>query len=451
MKRFIVFISIVGIVLSCGKKDDVAFDPGEVDPGHLHRTMKKITDIIVHDIFSPPVASRIYVYSSIAAYEAAVPGNPNFVSLAGQLHGLEELPKPDSAKQYCFELASVHALAIVGKALIFSEADMQAFHDQTLEEFKKSGMPKVMYENSIAYGSAVANHILEWSGKDNYKQTRTFEKYTVPLNDPGKWKPTPPAYMDGIEPSWNKIRTFVIDSANQFVPEPPTAFSTDVNSQFYKEALEVYEAVKSTNAEYEEIANFWDCNPFKMNVRGHVMFATKKISPGGHWINITNLSCKLANRDFFETAEAYAMVSIALADGFIVCWDEKYRSKLVRPETFINQYIDEDWLPLLQTPPFPEHTSGHSVISTSAADVLTALFGDNFHFVDSTELEFGLPARTFSSFKQASDEAAISRLYGGIHYRPAIDEGVKQGHQVGDWVLTHVRTRKDQLAWKDKP
>jgi hypothetical protein len=441
---FWILISLAGV--GCNSIGQTDFDPGVVDPGHLHRTMKQITDIIVHDIFSPPVASRIYAYSSIAAYEAAIPGNPQFVSLAGQVKGLEAVPQPDVDKQYCFELSSVHALALVGKALIFSEADMTSFHEQTLRKFKQSGMPESMYSNSLAYGEAVANHILEWASKDNYKQTRTFEKYTVKLNDAATWKPTPPAYMDGIEPSWSKIRTFVIDSSTQFIPNPPTPFSTDKNSAFYKEAMEVYKASSSTTDEKNEIAYFWDCNPFTMNVRGHVMFATKKISPGGHWINITHISCVAADKNYFETAEAYARVSLALADGFIACWDEKYRSKLVRPETYINQFIDDNWLPLLQTPPFPEHTSGHSVISTAASITLTKLFGENFHFVDSTEVEFGLPVRSFKSFNDASAEAAISRLYGGIHYRPAIVEGVKQGQLVGDWVNNNIRTRKDNFV-----
>jgi len=213
--------------------------------------------------------------------------------------------------------------------------------------------------------------------------------------------------------------------------------------------MEVYEASVANSDEQNEIAYFWDCNPFTMNVRGHVMFATKKISPGGHWINITHISCVGAEKDFFETAEAYAYVSLALADGFIACWDEKYRSKLVRPETYINQFIDDNWLPLLQTPPFPEHTSGHSVVSTAASVTLTKLFGEDFHFVDSTEVEFGLPVRSFNSFKEASAEAAISRLYGGIHYRPAIDEGVKQGQLVGDWVISHIKTRREELAFSN--
>jgi hypothetical protein len=224
---------------------------------------------------------------------------------------------------------------------------------------------------------------------------------------------------------------------------PPTPFSTDKKSQFYKEAIEVYEMGKNQTPEQREIAFFWDCNPFMMNVKGHVMFATKKISPGGHWINITRVACNKINADFAQSAEAYTLVSSALMDAFISCWDEKYRSKLIRPETYINQYIDEDWVPTLQTPPFPEYTSGHSVISSASAVVLTKLFGDNFAFTDSTEVEFGLSARSFKSFIQASEEAAISRMYGGIHYRPAVEIGVKEGRAVGYYLLQKIRTRKE--------
>jgi hypothetical protein len=450
MKTWRVLVLVGLMASSCTtQKEQADFEPGIIDPNHLHRTMKQITDVIVHDIFSPPVASRIYAYSSIAAYEAAIPGNPKFVSLAGQLKGLESLPQPDPAKRYCFELSSVHALALVGRQLIFSEEKINAFHAKTLEEFKSSGMPESMYTNSIAYGEQVAKHILDWADKDNYKQTRTFEKYSVDLNDPAKWKPTPPGYMEGIEPSWTDMRTFVIDSSTQFKPEPPTPFSTDKNSKFFKEAYDVFVMGNAKDKEKEDIAYFWDCNPYVMNVKGHVMFATKKITPGGHWMNITHISCIGANKDFFETAEAYTYVSLALADGFIACWDEKYRSKLVRPESYINQFIDENWLPTLQTPPFPEHTSGHSVISSASAIVLTKLFGENFHFVDSTEVEFGLPIREFESFQAASDEASISRFYGGIHYMPAITEGIKQGQQVGEWIVRHIRTRKEELANAD--
>ena len=114
---------------------------------------------------------------------------------------------------------------------------------------------------------------------------------------------------------------------------------------------------------------------------------------------------------------------------------------MTRPETVINEYFDDSCVPLLQTPPFPEHTSGHSVISRAAAVALTSIFGDNFSFDDTTELEFGLPMRSFDSFLQASEEAAVSRLYGGIHFRPAIDEGVIQGEQVGNLVVKTLQLK----------
>ncbi|MEO1437945.1 MAG: vanadium-dependent haloperoxidase, partial [Bacteroidota bacterium] len=287
----------------------------------------------------------------------------------------------------------------------------------------------------------MAKAILEWSGTDNYKETRSDPAYTF-NEDAYSWKPTPPAYMQGIEPSWNKIRTFVLDSAQQFVPEPPTAFSLDKNSQFYKELIEVYDAVNNLDEERTEIASFWDCNPYVLEQKGHGMFAKKKITPGGHWMGIAGLASRKAEANWMQAAEAYAITSIALADGFISCWDEKWRSVLIRPETVINEHIDPDWMPLLQTPPFPEHTSGHSVISTAAATALTDLYGDQFAFADSTEVNYGLPVRSYASFIEASQEAAISRLYGGIHYMPAITEGVKQGAQVGEWVMDQVQTRQ---------
>lgn len=418
------------------------YKPHVQNADYLHRSVKQVTDVIVHDIFSPPVASRIYGYISIAGYEAAIHQDPRFVSLAGQVHGLEPLPQPDPAVEYSFPLASVEAMLKVGRSLVFSEDKMDLFYENIMQEFKDSGIPDDVFERSVAFGGKVADHIIAWSGHDNYKQTRSFPKYSI-LEDPSTWKPTPPAYMDAIEPHWNKIRTFVLDSAGQFKPEPPTPFSSEKKSKFFKEAEEVYKVTSNMTEEQKEIASFWDCNPFVMNVKGHVMFATKKISPGGHWMNITHVACKKAKKNFTESAEAYVLVAIALNDGFISCWDEKYRSRLIRPETYINQYIDEDWVPLLQTPPFPEYTSGHSVISSAAAVTLTKLFGENFAFEDSTEIEFGLTSRTFKSFMEASEEAAISRMYGGIHYRPAIEQGVVEGKAVGNFILQRIRTRKE--------
>ncbi|RMF25682.1 MAG: phosphatase PAP2 family protein [Bacteroidetes bacterium] len=442
---------LVGLVWAGCEQVNPNWKEEASNPEFLHRSMKTLTDVIVHDIFSPPVASRIYVYPSIAAYEILQNDYPEYASLEGQLNDFKEVPKPQEGQAYCYPLAAVHAFLTVGKALIFSEDQIEAFEQQIYQEFKDLQMPKAVYERSMAFGKQMADHILAWADKDMYKETRTFPKYTI-TDDPARWKPTPPDYMDGIEPHWNKIRTMVIKGPDQFAPPPPTPFSTDPNSQFYKEVMEVYTALQvedeNERKERQAIAEFWDCNPYVSHHKGHVMFATKKITPGGHWMGITTIACRTANADIMKSAEAYAWTSIALFDAFISCWDEKYRSNLVRPETVINTYIDEDWTPHLQTPPFPEYTSGHSVISRAAAVALTHVFGDNFKFKDTVEEEFGLPARSFNSFLEASSEAAISRLYGGIHYAPACFIGVQQGEQVGKYITQHLKTREGKLGMK---
>ncbi len=431
---------------SC-EKVNPDFQQEAADPTYLHRSVKQLTDVIVHDIFSPPVASRIYAYPSLAAYEVMVKGNSEYQSLAGQLNDFSGIPAPQADVEYCYPLAAVTAFLTVGQTLIFSEDSMRVFREKIMADFDAIGIPRAVKERSLAYGEEVAAAILAYSSGDNYKQTRTFPKYSI-TDNPAEWQPTPPSYMDGIEPSWNKIRPFVLDSSGQFSPAPPTAFSLEKDSKFYEEVMEVYTVMDENREEKIAIAKFWDCNPFVSHTTGHVMFATKKITPGGHWMGIAMQAANYSDADFMKTTATYALTSIALVDAFISCWDEKYRSRLLRPETFINRYVDENWLPALQTPPFPEYTSGHSVISRAAAVTLTRLYGDNFAFADSVEVEFGLPVRSFKSFYAASEEAAVSRLYGGIHYAPACFNGVDQGEAVGKFINAELKIKSDQMSEK---
>lgn len=425
---------------------DVRADPPEwkmklSNPDFIHRAIKQVTDVIVYDIYSPPVASRTYAYVSVAGYEAAVYGNDQFQSLAGQLNGLQPLLRPAELADADPTISAVHAILTVAKTMVISEKQMLDFHQAILIECKNSGVPLSVYDNSVKWGNLVSAHILAWAAKDNYKQTRAMQRFYL-SDDEGAWKPTPPAYMKAIEPHWSDMRPFALDSSGQFKPAPATKFSKEKNSIFYKEAYKVFQAGKKLTQEQKNIANFWDCNPYKLNLNGHVMYATKKISPGGHWVNITRLACKKAGADNFASIDAYARLCIGLADAFISCWDEKYRSNVIRPETYINQYIDVAWLPLLQTPPFPEYTSGHSVVSKACAVLLTDRFGENFSYADSTEIEFGLPVRQFRSFREAADEAAISRFYGGIHYMPAISNGLDEGERLGKFINLKLKTRK---------
>ena len=427
------------LFISCNNKSkNQSKEP--INPDLFHKAMGHLTKTMVHDIFSPPVASRIYTYSSIAAYEALVPGFPEYKSLAGQLNGLTPIPKPNKDRLCNFELAAIYAFVTVGGKVVFSSEEFLKFDEELNLEIKRLNISDDVVKRSKAYGFEVANHILEWANKDNYKQTRTAGFKDI-KNTPGSWKPTPPAYMPGVEPYWGTIRTFVLDSANQFAPPPPTVYSMDKGSLFYKEVMEVYNTGKNLCKEQGEIAEFWDCNPFAIQNKGHLMFATKKITPGGHWIGITEIVTKKSNFNFMQTVSTYALISIGMADAFISCWDEKWRSNLIRPETVINEFIDESWKPLLQTPPFPEYTSGHSVVSGSISTMLTNIVGDNFEFDDTSELDYGLPVRHFNSFNEAAEEAAISRLYGGIHYMPAIKNGLEQGRKVGSLVLDKINVR----------
>ena len=219
--------------------------------------------------------------------------------------------KMHCGKEYCFPLSAIHAYSVVGQKLIFSEAKIEEYRDELYAEFKNIGIPNQIWSNSLEYGDAVAKAIIDWANKDNYNQTRSFPKLSL-VEEEGKWIPTPPGYMESIEPHWNKIRPFVLDSAQQFVPPPPTAFSMDPDSKFYKELIEVYDAVAKADQEEKEIASFWDCNPFVLNLTGHVMYASKKITPGGHWIGITKIACQDASKSLAESIKAYALVSMAI-------------------------------------------------------------------------------------------------------------------------------------------
>ena len=418
-----------------------------------HKTLDKLTEIMIHDIFSPPVASRIYNYPNIAAYEIISLQSSDYKSLSGQLSDFTPVPKPDTTKQINYKVAALVAYMDVAKHLIFSEDRMEAYRDSIYTNWKN--VNKKGFEDSKDYGLKVATHIKEWLSQDNYAQTRTMPKFTVDSENHSRWQPTPPDYMDGIEPHWNKIRPMVLKSSDQFTPDRHPEFSLEKDSPFFKEVMETYEVGAAIKKEGEtseklEIAKFWDCNPYVSTHKGHLMFATKKITPGAHWIGICKIACQKAKTDFEETVYAYTKTSIAIVDAFISCWDEKYRSNLIRPETLINQHIDENWAPVLQTPPFPEFTSGHSVVSGAASTVLTDIFGNDFSFEDTTELPYGLPMRSFPSFDKAAEEAAISRLYGGIHYRSAIDLGLKQGRSLGNYVLNNLdmKTNQKEIASK---
>jgi hypothetical protein len=389
------------------------------------------------------VADRNYTYANIAAYECIAAGYPKeYNSLGGQLNGFKIDVSALTAKKIDYEFASMLAFSKVGEAVTFPEGSMKEFVDSLKHVAKDAGMPSEMFDNSVTFADSVSANVLRWSKKDNYAQTRSASRYTV-IDTPGRWVPTPPAYASALEPHWNEIRPMVMDSASQFAPPPPMPFNVkDKNDPYYKQVMSVKNTVDSLSDEQKHIAEFWDDLGGKLNVVGHIQFVTKKFSPPGHWMNIVGIAAEKSKASFRKTVAAYTLTSICMFDAFIQCWDAKFRYNTVRPETVINKYFDQNWRPYLQTPPFPEYTCGHSTVSSSSAEALTKMFGDNFNYTDSSELEFGIANRSFKSFRDAAQENNLARFYGGIHFHPSCLVSSDCGKKVGDFIVGKIKLEK---------
>jgi hypothetical protein len=274
MKKLILTLAVGLLIFSCKKESK----PIDLTSEDYHNAVDKLTSVIVYDIFSPPVASRIYAYSNIAAFEVIAKSSETYITLNGQVKGLSPVPNPGSA-EVNIELAAIVAYLELGKELIFSEDKIIAYRDSLYNSWEQ--INKKEFNLSKEYGLLVADHIKNWMDKDNYKETRTMPKFTVNAESETRWQPTPPSYMDGIEPHWSKIRPFVIDSAEQFKPIPHPEYSMNKDSKFHEELMEVYElgggdVAENRNPEHVAIAKFWDCNPYVSTTKGHLMFATKK-------------------------------------------------------------------------------------------------------------------------------------------------------------------------------
>ena len=407
------------------------------------KTVKELNEVVKFVGFPPIVASRNYAYANIAAYECIATGYPaEYYSLNGQLNGFKIDVKEFTGQPIDYEFASMLAFCKVGEAVTFPEGSMKEYVDSLKKFVRDNGMSSDIFNKSLVLADSVSNAVLAWSKKDNYAQTRSASRYIV-IDTPGRWVPTPPGYSSALEPHWNVIRTMVMDSANQFPPPFPIPFDMkDKNSPYFKQVFAVKQVVDSLNDEQKHIAEFWDDLGGKLNVVGHIQFVTKKFSPPGHWMNIVGIAAQKAKAGFRKTVAAYTLTAVCMFDAFIQCWNEKYRSNTVRPETVINKYIDQDWKPYLQTPPFPEYTCGHSTVSSASAEALTKMFGDNFNYTDSSELEFGIKNRSFSSFRQAADENNLARFYGGIHFHPSCIVSTASGKKVGTFIVNKLKLEK---------
>jgi hypothetical protein len=373
--------------------------------------------------FSPPVAARAFAYAGLTLYEAVVPGMRGYRSLGRLFDGLDSLPAAQG-KSYSWPAVANAALASIfasliptaGAAELAAAADLEARFER---RFRRT-LPPGVAKRSLRRGRDVAEAVFAWSQGDGGHEgyLRNFPPYSPPVG-PGLWVPTPPGFQSALQPFWGQNRCFAIADGAAVPPGDHPPYSEAPGSAFRREALEVYDTVNSLTAEQEAIARFWSDDPGATS------------TPPGHSISITTQVLRRERATLAEAAEAYARVGMAVSDAFVACWYEKYRYNLLRPVTYSRAQFQADWLPVLVTPPFPEYPSGHSVQSGAAFKVLTDLFGRRYRFVDHTHDERGFPPREYRSFRQAAEEAALSRLYGGIHFRAAIETGLAQGRRIG--------------------
>ena len=374
--------------------------------------------------FSPPVASRVLAYAGLTLYEALVPGMEGYRSLAGSLPWLGPLPSAGHNRAYDWPTVAKAALATALRGLFPASQSAQIDALEARVEARLRGvLPPGVRERSKRRGDEVAAAVFEWAKGDGGHEgyLSNFPASYVPPVGPGLWVPTPPGFLPALQPFWGRNRCLALVASADCPPGPHPQYSEDPASRFHAEALEVYETVNALTPEQETIARFWSDDP--------VATAT----PAGHSLSIATQVLRREGASLAATAETYARVGIAVCDAFVACWHQKFDHNLLRPVTYLRR-LDPGWLPVLVTPPFPEYPSGHSVQSGAACQVLSDLFGDGYAFVDHTHDTRGLAPRGFGSFFEAAEEAAISRLYGGIHFRAAIERGLDQGRCIGQTV-----------------
>jgi hypothetical protein len=387
--------------------------------------------------YSPPVASRALAYIGVAAFEGVASGADDMQSLAGQLNGLKPLPRRETGQAYDEAVVINAALTLLVRDLFHNTGPTGQrvidFNSDKLRRGVTEGLPADVIARSEAYGQEIAVHVLAWSRDDGGGEIENMGfpyDYTLTAG-PAHWVPTSLISQQQVPllPKWGANRTFAMRSGKTCGLPPPLDYSEDKASSFYEEALEVHDAVQNLTQEQRDIARFWSDDPMLSP------------TPPGHWISIVMQIIDHDKLNLERSVDVLARLGIVLADAFIGCWDAKFQYDLVRPVTYIRRVIDPAWEPLLTTPPFPEYPSGHSTQSGAAAAVLTKVFGENFAFEDKTREGDGLKPRKFTSFWAAANEAATSRLLGGIHFRTAIERGLQQGQCIADYTNS-LRTRR---------
>lgn len=432
---FAVFTSLF-ILNGCHKDENKVYpiaSISEAKPDVAVKWMGLIRTLVKSEGKNPPQASRIYAYTGVALYESLLPAMPNNQSLSKQLNGFQNVPFVDDSRPFDAIIAANEALANVCRSIFVTlKPENQTKIDSLynyISEARIAEIDKEMVAPSKDFGKKMGDFILQWASIDGFSETRNMS-FIVPsrVGHPEFWEPTTVGAAP-LEPYWGRLRPFALTSPSACYVPSKIAFSTDSTSSFYTEANFVYTTGVNLTSEQKDIAKWWADG------------ASATATPPGHWVAIENQMATRLKMNLQKAAEMYALVGISMADAFISCWDCKYKINLLRPITYIHENIDPNWTPLLSTPNFPEYTSGHSSSSGAAAEMLTQIIG-NQGFIDSTNTNLGFQPRYFNSFETAAEEAAISRVYGGIHYREAGANGLAMGKCISQTIQNSISLHK---------
>ena len=457
-----------------------------VDAQFVAQWMRTTLAFVRNERLGAPVASRISAYTSIAIFEGyASDSRTSLRSLSAQLNGLAALPTPPDPRALDGATVAAEAVRVVLDSLLRdgmpgTRRTLDSLAEAQVAQRANAGVASSDVEASLRHGRLIATTLLEWAATDSFFATRgrawtltgrrgewvntanvsqfvpqtlsgqsDLVQFSNPeihadaenvttkgtfANRPKLQGPTTlPAFNPTrpTEPYWGHLRPFVLASGNECAPPPPPQYSEAPGSAFYQMGKQFHDSVRALTPSQRGTALFWADNPVATG------------TPGFHWISVLSQMVSRRQLTADQSAELYALTSIGIADAFISCWREKYRSLVVRPETWVRRVLDAKFTTAIATPPFPEYTSGHSVQSAAAVEILISALGDTIPFIDSTQTDIGQAPRKFASFSAALSEVAVSRVYAGVHYFPAVQEGLTQGRCIARRVRTLI-TRRTQ-------
>ena len=459
MRTILFLTSSLLLFISCQKETKIPSNSNEeistaannANRGHIKQTKTFSSDVAmkwmamqVRQMIAAPTAvgnvvhSRHYAYSGITLYESVVPGMPAYQSIASQLNGLSGLPQTAPGHAYHWAASANAALAHINKKLFSYASPANKIAMDSLEnalniEYANEGDAEVL-ARSKEFGKTVAQKVWEWAETDGYNPGFASDlntPFTFPpgISGPHLWV-APPSWSIQTAPFWKTVRPIVPGSGDNAQPGAPPAYSSETTSPFYQMANEVYTSFQNLTQAQKDMALYW------RDVPG--------TTTPGHYVSILKQILETDKPGLDIAAIAYARGGIMVFDASISTWQTKFTYNLVRPITYIRNIIGVNtWNPFIGTPPHPEYPSAHSSLSAANAEALTMVFGDGHPFTDHTFDYMGFPSRSYTSFNQIAEEAGISRLYGGIHYRQSIEAGLWQGKKVADNINSKLKFLKE--------